>query len=55
MPCDDYSRWKLGNDKLTEIKAINKIDVDKRIKPRAENKNRVLSEVGGDAGGSSND
>ena len=51
MTSEDYSRWTLGNDKLTEIKAINKIDADKLIKLRVENKNRVLPEAGGTAGG----
>ena len=53
MTSEDYSRWTLGNDKLTEIKAINKIDSDKLIKLRVENKNRVLPEAGGTAGGKS--
>ena len=43
----------MENDKLTEIKAINKIDADKLIKLRVENKNRVLPEAGGTAGGKS--
>ena len=53
MTSEDYSRWTLGNDKLTEIKAINKIDADKLIKLRVENKNRVLPEAGVTAGGKS--